>query len=75
MVDAHDEAQLDNKEQATCNHNMDSGQQAEMGRQKKKLWSNRSCHLKTDDHSHQNHHTWIFTQKALDFPHIKQVVL
>lgn len=34
MVDAHDEAQLDNKEQATCNHNMESGQQAEMGRQK-----------------------------------------
>lgn len=46
VVDAHDEAQLDNKEQATCNHNMDSGQQAEMGRQKKNLFFKNSIYVK-----------------------------
>ena len=29
---------------------------------KKQLWENWSYHLKTNEHSDQNHHTWRFTQ-------------
>lgn len=47
-----------------CHTGQDQSQQA------KNNCGENNC-LKTDDCSHQNHHTWRFTQKAPEFPCVK----